>query len=159
MLRDASDRVLGRDLLIAVFGHWPSFHDAEVVWLRMDRRPPDDGEDWGPTVDTMIHVFEHLDVNEPDGSISMLRRKHVLVHFRFRDVVDLRLQGFNNQNYLQEMTIDDLRDRQWEYIHFQVSMYGSLSASFQCHLVEVVSVEPCDEHGQAVGPSMSEGNR
>ncbi len=87
----------------------------------------------------------------------------MLVHFRFSDVVGLKLEEFGIQNPLMGMTIGDLRDHQWEYIHYQISMEGSLadsfSARFQCHLVEVVSVELCDELGQAVGPSTAEGSR
>ncbi|WP_152049226.1 Imm50 family immunity protein [Tautonia marina] len=145
---DATDRVLGCDRLTSVFGYWPTFHDAEVVWLRLDRRPS--GEGYGPTVEAMIHAFEMTSEVGSDGCYVL--RNHVLVHFCFRDVVELRLDGFNHQNALSGLVIADLRERQWEHIHFQVSLdpaFG-VGASFQCHEVEVVSVTPCDREGAAV---------
>lgn len=142
---DASDRVLGREKLTSIFGYWPSFHDAEVVWLRLDRGSADDS--CGATVDAMIHAFEMTSEVGSDGSYVL--RNHTLVHFCFRDVVELELSGFNHQNALQGLTITDLRERQWEHIHFEISIdpaFG-VGGSLQCHEVEILSAIPCDKNG------------
>lgn len=144
---DATDHVLGSERLTSVFGYWPSFHDAEVVWLRLDRRPT--GEGPGPIIEAMIHTFESTSEIGPDGYYVL--RNHVLVHFCFRDVVELQLSDFNHQNALFGLTITDLRERQWEHIHFQVSLdpaFG-VGGSFQCHEIEILSVVPCEKNGVA----------
>jgi hypothetical protein len=141
------DRIVGAEQLVAVFGYWPSFHDAEVLWLQLDRRPFGDGQ---PTMETLIHAFEMTNEVGTDGCYVL--RHHVLVQLRFHDVVELRLDGFNHQNAIMGLALEDLRDRQWEHIHFGVrfdSAFG-VDASFQCHSVEVVSVTPCTAAGEPI---------
>ena len=146
--QDGGDRVIGVEKLTTVFGYWPSFHDSEVIWFHLDRRP--DGEGQGPTVEAMIRAFEITSEVGPGGFLVL--RHHVLVHFRFREAVELELDGFNCQNALFGLTIADIRDRQLERIHFQVRFDSSfgLGVSFQCREVEVLSVEPCDQDGVLV---------
>ena len=139
----------GAERLIAVFGYWPTFHDAEVLWLRLDRCLAG-GESDGPTLEAFIHAFEMTTEVGPDG--YYVRRHHVLVRPRFREVVELRLGGFNHQNALSGIDFTDLRDRQLERVRWDVRFdpaYG-VGASFQCFAVEVVSVGPCSEAGEPI---------
>jgi hypothetical protein len=141
--------IAGAEQLVAVFGYWPSFHDAEVLWMRFDRRSGGDGC-YGPTLEALVHAFEMTSEVGADGSNVL--RHHVLVHLRFRDVVELRLDGFNHQNVLMGLTLRDLRDRQMERVLWQVEfdpVYG-VGAWFQCYAVEVVSVVPCSKEGEPV---------
>jgi hypothetical protein len=141
------DRIAGAEQLVAVFGYWPSFHDAEVLWLRLDRRANGDGC-YGPTLEALIHAFEMT--SEVGGDGYYVLRHHVLVRLRFFEVAELRLDGFNHQNALMGLTLTDLRDRQMERVKWAVrfdSAFG-VDASFQCFAVEVVSVVPCDKTGE-----------
>jgi hypothetical protein len=143
------DRITGAEQLVAVFGYWPSFHNAEVLWLRLDRRASGDGC-YGPTLDALIHAFEIT--NETGAAGAYVLRHHVLVHLRFSDVVELRLGGFNNQNALMGLTVTDLRDRQMDRVKLAVrfdSAFGA-DASFRCYGAEVVSVVPCDKAGDPI---------
>jgi hypothetical protein len=146
---ESVEGIAGADQLVAVFGYWPSFHDAEVLWLRLDRRAPGDGCD-GPTLEVLVHAFEMTSEVGADGYYVL--RHHVLVHMRFLDVVELRLDGFNYQNALMGLTITDLRDHQMERVrwaaHFD-SAFG-IDASFQCYAVEVVSVVRCSKDGEPI---------
>jgi hypothetical protein len=144
----ATEDILGNEKLTAVFGYWPSFHDAEVLWLRLDRQGVGDGR--GPTLEAVIHAFEITPEVGPDGYYVL--RHHVLVHLRFHDVVELRLDGFNQQNALFGLSITDLTQREWEHVRFEVSFDSSfgVGAAFQCHEIEVVTVTACDKNGVAV---------
>jgi hypothetical protein len=141
----ATERILGAKKLTEVFGSWPSFHDAEVVWVRLDRRPF--GEGYGPTAEALIHTFEMTSEVGSDGFFVL--RNHVLVHVRFHGVVELQLAGFNHQNAIFGLSITDLCERQYEHIHFQVEIDPAhgIEASFQCREIEIVSVVPCDRDG------------
>ncbi|HJT75571.1 MAG TPA: Imm50 family immunity protein [Gemmataceae bacterium] len=145
---DVIERIGGAEKLVAVFGYWPSFHDAEVLWSHLDRQPH--GEGYGPTLEALVHVFEITSEVGPDGCYVL--RHHVLVHFRFLDVVELRLEGFNHQNALFGLGIADLRERQWEYIQFEVRFDSAngVDALFRCHAIEVVSVTPCSKAGKPI---------
>jgi hypothetical protein len=145
---DVLDSIVSADTLVAAFGHWPSFHDAEVVWIRLDRRPCGAGD--GPTLEALVHVFETTGEVGSDG--CYVRRHHVLVHLRFRDVAGLRLEGFNQQNALFGLAISHLGERQGEHVQFDARFdpaYG-VDGSFQCQAVEVVTVTPCSENGEPI---------
>ncbi len=143
------DRIVGAERLVAIFGYWPSFHDAEMLWLRLDRRAHGDGC-YGPTLEALVHAFEMTSEVGADGCYVL--RHHVLVLLRFRDVVELRLEGFNHQNALMGLTLTDLRDRRMERVLWAVrfdSAFG-VDTSFQCYGVEVVSAVPCSKAGEPI---------
>ena len=139
----------GAEQLVAVFGYWPTFHDAEVLWLRLDRGSAGEGS-FGPTLDALVHVFEITPEVGSDG--YYVQRHHMLAHLRFHEVVELRLDGFNHQNALSGIDFTDLRDWQLERVKWAVrfdSAFGA-DASFQCRAVEVVSVVPCSKAGEPI---------
>lgn len=139
--------IIGAGQLVSVFGHWSTFHDAEVVWLQLDRRPSDTGR---PTLDALTHTFEVTSTIDADGYYAL--RRQVLVRLRFRDVAELRLEGFAHQNVLMGLILTDTRDPQpgqagWEVVFDPASEF---SASFRCQSVEVVSVVPCGKGGEPI---------
>ena len=140
---NVEERIVGYHRLTSLFGYWPSFHDSEVLCVRLERRQFIEGI--GPNLDALIHVFEMTSEVSPDGSYVL--RHHSLVHFRFHGVVELRLEGFNLQNMLWELAISDIGEQQSERIHFQVEFVPSfgLSASFQCNRIELLTVTRCKE--------------
>ena len=90
---DAFERIMGYTRLVDVFGYWPSFHDAEVVSIRLDRHG-----DAGPVLEALVHAFEMT--RDVDAGGYFVLRHHVLVHLRFHEVVAPVLYGFNPQNML-----------------------------------------------------------
>jgi len=146
---NVQESIGGYEKLTSVFGYWPSFHDSEVLCVRLDRRHS--GEGYGPTLDALIHVFEMTSEVGPGGACIL--RHHSLAHFRFHSVVELRLEEFNHQNVLWRLAISDIRERQMERIHFQVDFAASfgVSASFQCHRIELLRVTPCTKDATPLG--------
>ena len=141
---DAAGRIQGAEKLTSVFGYWPSFHDAEVMWLRLDRRPVFEGI-YGPTLEALIHTFEMTNDIGQDGCYIL--RHHVLVHFRFHDVVGSKLEDFNHQNVLFGLAVNDIRERQMEGIDFEITFSSSfgLNGCLYCRQVELVEVTPCSK--------------
>ena len=132
--------VQGAEKLIELFGRWPSFHDAEVISLVLDRSGDDDG--FGPSLVATIRAFDITDEVLPSGFPKLTHECAAV--FAFREVVQLQLTGFNSQNVMSGLHIIDIRDRQLERQHFEVwfaGVYG-LDARFQCRAVEVLSVTP-----------------
>jgi hypothetical protein len=131
--------------LSSIFGRWSSFHDAGVVWLQLDRRASSLGA--GPTLGTLIHVFEMTSEVSSEGFYIL--RNHVLVHLRFSRVVELIFEGFNHQNALMSLRIEDIQHRRMERINFEVTFTPAfgIEASFQCQEIEVVDVQPCNSKG------------
>ena len=126
-------------LLTDIFGRWPSFHDAEVLRITLDRG---EAQSFGPYLQATIHVFEMTSQIDERGRYVL--KNHVAVTFRFIEIYELNLEDFNQQNVLQGLYFVDVSDRQMERIKFEVSIEGihGVTAKFQCNSVKVESVEP-----------------
>jgi hypothetical protein len=81
--------VEGADTLYDWFGYWPDFHDAEVISLYLNRA----GES-----SLVIHTWEVT--SEIDRRGYYVSARHVVVEFLFEDILDLKLEGFNQQNVI-----------------------------------------------------------
>ena len=138
-------QIVGAEKLTSSFGYWPSFHDAEVVWMRLDRDKTELG--LGPTLDAMIHAFEMTE--EVDAAGYYVLRNHVLVHLRFAGVENLKLDGFNQQNALFGLTISKAEAGSKNFRVAFDPAWG-VGAEFSCTAVAVVSVQPCDKDGRCV---------
>lgn len=145
---EAPEDVLGAERLVGVFGYWPSFHDAEVVRFCLDREGY--GDTQGPTVECVVHVFETTSEVGPTGYYIL--KNHSLVTFRFLEVDALELSGFNHQNVLWTLDIKSIAAQQLERVKFAVTFAATwgMGAAFQCFGVAVVSVQPCDQEGNAI---------
>ena len=142
---DDTPAINGVELLVDRFGSWPSFHDAEVLWIRLDRR--NGFKVQGPTVEMLLHVFEMTSEITEDGYYRL--KNHSQVHFRFEHVTELQIADFNHQNAIFGLTIVDETGTGWENKHYKVtfdSLYG-VSGTFNCIRPEIVSVSPCNADG------------
>ncbi len=137
---DIASKIKNGNLLTDIFGQWPSFHDAEVLKVILDRAPS--RQFCGPTLEAHIHVFEMTSEIDEEGFYKLT--KHTLVQLAFLEVYELSLTDFNHQNVLLALGIVDISDRQLECIKFEVIFSSSwgVAAKFQCAAVEVRSVQP-----------------
>jgi hypothetical protein len=122
------------ETLTSLFGYWPSFHDAEVISLTLNRD--------GPALLADIHVFEMTRQVSEKG--TYVCRHHCVVTLRFSTVDQVQLEGFNQQNVLMGLRIEDVSARQLEKIKFEVyfdSSFG-VDCSFACFGIEVLAVRP-----------------
>jgi hypothetical protein len=122
------------NLLTDIFGRWPSFHDAEVVRIALDRHDT-------PYLEAAIHVFEMTSQVE-NGAYVL--KNHILATLRFIEIYELKLEDFNSQNVLSGLNNRDISKRQMERINFEVSFGGTfgVSADLQCNAIRVESAEP-----------------
>jgi hypothetical protein len=88
-------RVQGASELEEWFGYWPSFHDAEVIGLHLNREGSSSlrVHTWGMT-------------KEIDDKGYYVLTKHIVVEFIFDAVCGLSLNGFNHQNVIFGLAID-----------------------------------------------------
>jgi hypothetical protein len=73
-------------LLVALFGHWPDFHDGEIRQLRIDA-----GDHRGPSVEIDLEVTEKS--ADVDARGYYKDRQRARVTLRFENVGSLRLEG------------------------------------------------------------------
>lgn len=138
------ETIVGAARLVERFGSWPSFHDAEVVRLALDRR----GDD-GPTAEMLVHTWAMRD--EVDERGSYVLEKHTLVRFMFERLTACELFDFNQQNVLSGLGIEsDASDGEAGFrVAFQ-SIWG-MGGSLVCRRVVVAEVTPCGADGGPAG--------
>jgi hypothetical protein len=86
--------------VIAWFGHWPTFHDAEVLSITLDRSG-------GSRV--AIHAFEMTP--EVDTRGRYVLTKHAVVTFfleGFPQSQNIRVELFNQQNVLSSASVNKI---------------------------------------------------
>lgn len=122
--------------LIEVYGYWPSFHDAVVLRLVLDRSGV-----MGP------EMTVQLDLWEPDPKMD----KHMLVTLVFRGIESFILSEFNRENMLDGMEIVPIAPPGKDKCRFSVrfvSIYGpgyGPEMEFRCQEIEVANVAPNEE--------------
>jgi hypothetical protein len=92
--------VTGGDELLAWFGEVPSFHDAEILSLSLQRTGASE---------LKIHGWVMTGEVDPDGYCVLDR--HAIVTFRFIDIMDLQLDGFSQQNVIAGLRLQRATDR------------------------------------------------
>ena len=125
------------EALTGIFGYWPSFHDAEVLSMHLDRGGPD-----GPLLDARVHVF-HM-TREIDNRGFFVLTNHTLVTLRFVNILLRELRWFNAQNALNGIHIDNVDPAANEGRVVSVAFDGAhgVDADFVCDRVFVRAVEP-----------------
>jgi hypothetical protein len=132
-------KIKNSHLLTDVFGRFPTFHDAEVLRITLDRGQ---AQPFSPYLQATIHVFEMTSQVDEQGRYVL--ENHVAVTFKFIEIYKLSLEDFNQQNVLQGLSIEDISERQLERIKFEVSFDGifGVTARFQCNSISIETVEP-----------------
>ncbi|MBI3654337.1 MAG: hypothetical protein HY231_25195 [Acidobacteria bacterium] len=132
-------KIKNSELLINAFGRFPTFHDAEVVQIILDKG------DWQanrpPNLLAKLQVLKL--VSKEDGNGNLLWSRH-LVTMRFSGIEDLRLGNWQPQNVLWDLLIEEILEPQTNETKFEVRLDSipgvGLSAEFKCIAIEVASV-------------------
>ena len=143
---DLASIFVGSEKLMAFYGGWPSFHDAEIVELHFWRGYlyPGDWDDRNvfPVLTLRILV---LQATQPGANAT---RRDVLVKLRFFDVEEVRLDGFNNENAIVGLSVATQPRGQFvsgepllPSLVVTLSNGFGLQGSFRCMRAEVVSAE------------------
>ena len=131
--------IQNQQALIDIFGEYPSFHDAEVLSILLDR----DGEA-SPSLTIQIHAW-HM-TNEVDQKGYFILKNQTVITFLFGQILLESLSGFNHQNVLWDLEIDEIdsEERANEGCCYKVFMSSSYGCEvlFKCQSITVVSAVP-----------------
>ena len=122
--------------LTRIFGEWPSFHDAEVIRLTLDRSRSD-----GPSLEMDIHVFAMT--AEVDSKGHYVLKNHTLVTLRFTEIATEELTGFNEQNALFDLKISEVdpATHDGRGVRVEISSSYGLAGNFVCKRAIVSEVK------------------
>jgi len=134
----------GSEKLLAIFGRWPSFHDAEVIQIQLSRVHAGNRSNRyeGPLLFARVHTWDIT--NEVDSTGHYVLKNHTLVTLRFSDVRELKLEGFNHQNAIFGLTIQPKKANNPTDPKFHIELDPSfgVDATFDCASVEIVDAIP-----------------
>jgi hypothetical protein len=103
--------------LLAWFGHWPSFHDAEILSIHLNRR----GE-------SAVTVHTRHRTNEVDSRGYFVLTKHVVVTFTLEGILTVELGDFNHQNVISGLGVEKTTTGYRLTLHPCFGAQGSLEA-------------------------------
>jgi len=118
----------GSDLVTWFGGRVPSFHDAEVIGLTLDRQRS--------RCCIKIHAFEMTSQTDPEGYFVCV--KHAVITFELENVTELALDGFNHQNAINGLDITRTSDGRFR---LELDPSYGLAGSIEALAVQI-SVEP-----------------
>ena len=132
-------KIQNSHLLTDMFGEFPSFHDAEVLRVTLER-----GDKLGfePSLEALINTWQFAGGVDERGYLSS--KNDVLVSFRFAKIAEVNLDGFNQQNVLFHLEIIELSEPAENEAKFKVVFLGcfGIEAEFYCDSISIESVEP-----------------
>jgi hypothetical protein len=94
------DTISGGPRLLAWFGKVPTFHDAEIISLSLNRSGKSE---------LTLHGWIMTDKVDPSGYIVL--DKHAVVTFSLEEIIDLQLDGFSAQNVIHGLVLRHAKDR------------------------------------------------
>lgn len=132
--------------LIARFGRWPSFHDAEVLRVEMGRGPPHAPDSTSLLI--TIHVWETATEYSDDIHYEFAHKNDTVVTFHFQDITELALDGFNLQNVIDDLAVVSDGASKKHPLKVEIESIFGLGGSFRCARAEVVSVHALPAEAQ-----------
>jgi len=91
-------KISGVESVVSWFGEWPSFHDAEILDIHLNR----EGVSW-------LNIHAWLMTNETyekDGKPYFRTDRHAVVRFQLDEIIDLELADFSGQNVIVGLEVE-----------------------------------------------------
>ena len=105
-----------QELVVAQFGKWPAFHDAEIVSVLFERAEPG----FWPVISLRIYARARPGAAAP--------ATHCLVELQFAGVREYQLEGFNHQNVVFSLTFEQEGELVSCAIEPSYGLYGYIAA-------------------------------
>jgi hypothetical protein len=122
---------------------WPSFHDAEVLKLVVDRTNVATGEELSPVLDLYLRGWVMSSEVTEQGFYKV--HGDALFHFQFEGVTNLHIEGFNNQNVLSALNlevVEDPHNQGRNVLQVELEHCYEFEASFTAQRARVVDIVP-----------------
>lgn len=128
--------ILNSEEVKAIYGYWPSFHDAEILSIKFTRGSPT--KERVAAVSIELNYWETKTINEGTLAFDFVLDKNNVITIEFSDLVDSSVSGFNFQNVIDELLIAKVPEGVSAKF---ISIYGA-EVNILCGSVSVLSVRP-----------------
>ncbi len=136
-----TEHIIGSEKLFAALGHWPSFHDAEIISVSAQRHLP--VATGGTTVELVVHVRKYESRGQGTAHYEQVLVKGVLASFLCRQVAGLELSEFNHQNVINSLSVrpEPSADAPGSPLVLTIEPIWGLGGTVRCATVELTSVQ------------------
>ena len=122
-MNDDLESITGYSAVIQNFGKWPSFHDAEIIRLDLNRS--------GQSV-LSVYAFTMLGEIDDHGYYKLVN--HAVVHFQMEGIENLELFDFSRQNVIFGLELK----REDDLYKIQLDPCFGLSGTLSCKKLSLV---------------------
>ena len=127
-------KIENKFLLENIYGSWPSFHDAEILSIKMYR---DEESGKNCTLVASFYLYETKSINEGTAQFEIICTNENIATIEFQGIENIKLEGFNHQNVIDELQLKQ-KDKSI-FVEFE-SIFG-VQCSFFCSKITVLGVE------------------
>lgn len=124
--------ILNYKAVTDLYGHWPSFHDANVIAYEISN----------DIINLALHNWQMT--KEVDEKGYFVLKDHSLVSFRFKDIYDVNMDSFASGNILFGLEFIPNSDASFKV---ELDSVMDMSGSFSARSGEVISIVPCTSDG------------
>lgn len=140
---EAHKFIEGFERVVAHLGMWPSFHDAEVLKLTVDRTHVATSKELSPVLD--LHLRGWVMTSEVTDQGFYKLRGDAVFHFQFEGITNLHVEGFNNQNVISSLNlvvVDDPHAHGRKVVQVELEHCYEFEASFTAQRARVLDITP-----------------
>jgi len=135
------EHITGSDRLVNRFGHWPSFHDAEVLRTTLGSRGVS-----GPVAELLVHTWAMTDAVDAKGYYVL--EKHTLVRFIFEQLASCEVTDYHEGAVLHGIEFEPDTVNGQEVVRVTLDPCMGFGGTLTCGRVVVADVIACDARGQ-----------
>lgn len=122
------------EIVEAIYGYWPSFHDAEILSITLQQQRDSNSAN----AIIRLNYWETKIINEETSRFDYVLDKNMVITLEFRKVTDCCVEEFNHQNVIDELLIEKtVHGIEAEFI----AIHGA-GVTVSADSVSVVEVEP-----------------
>jgi hypothetical protein len=141
---DLEELIGGSAKLTSIFGGWPSFHDAEVTEIHLERGEINrEAETFAFPVLTVKLVLWNL-TSRVTVTGHLETEHHTLAILQFSDVENLTISGFNHQNAILGLEIEHQLTDGRPLFHVSFDPAFGMGCEFDCAAIAVLNAVPWD---------------
>lgn len=140
---EAHEFIEGYESVVSHLGMWPSFHDAEVFKLAIDRSHVVTSTELSPVLDLHLRGWVMTSEVTEEGFYKL--HGDAIFHFRFEGVLRVQVQGFNNQNVLSALNLEVVshpHEAERQVLQVELEHCYEFEASFMAQKARLVSITP-----------------
>lgn len=127
-ISEAASLVKNSKKMIDYFGDWPSFHDAEILRVGLDREH----------CSCQLEIYFFKTSSEKDSQGNYKQTAHCRILLQLEEIELLELADFNYQNVIAGLSIERFEELIRVTLHPSYGLFGKI----HCRAVVLKSVEP-----------------